>query len=82
MIRDLEHLLYEKSLSDLRLFSLRKRRLRGDLITVYKYIKCGSQVDGARLFSVMCSSRTRGNGNQQEHGEFCTNTREVFNLSV
>ena len=56
--------------------------LRGDLITVYKYIKCGSQVDGARLFSVMCSSRTRGNGNQQEHGEFCTNTREVFNLSV
>jgi len=47
MTRDLEHLLYEKRLRDLGLFNLENR---GDLITVYKYLNCRSQVDGAKLF--------------------------------
>jgi len=76
MVRVLEHLHCEERLKALGLFSLEKRRLRGDLISVYKYLQHRSPVDGARLFSVVSSNRTRGDGQKLEHRKFHTNMKK------
>jgi len=76
MMKVLEHMPYEERLRYLGVFSQENRRLRGDLINAYRYLKGRCQVDGTMFFSVVPTDRTRGN--EHKHRKFHRNLRKNF----
>lgn len=56
--------------------SLKKRRLRRDLIAISCHLKEGPREDGAKFFSEACSDKTRRNGYDLQQSKFSLSVRE------
>ena len=59
IIPSLRNLSYEERLKRLGMFSLRRRRLRGDIIEVFKMIRCIDKVNLGKLFCIDEDGKTR-----------------------
>ena len=75
MVRGIQHLSYEEMLG---LFSLKKRRLREDLIASFEYLKEAYKKAGEGLFTRAYSDRIRGDGFKLNEGRFRSAIRKKF----
>ncbi|KFV58812.1 hypothetical protein N341_11645, partial [Tyto alba] len=73
IIRGLEHLPCED-----RLRELEKRRLQGDLISAFQYLKVAYRKDEEGLFIRECRNRMRVNGFKLKDGRFKLDIRQKF----
>ena len=78
-MKGLEQLCCEEKLTELGLFILKEKRLRGVLISVHRYLEAGYKELRARLCSVVPSARTSGSGHKLECRRSPLNMRKHLN---
>jgi len=59
-------------------FSLEKRRLWGDLIAAFQYLKGAHKKDGDKVFTRACCDRTRSHGFKLREVRFVLDKRKKF----
>lgn len=77
-IQEVEHLPYTEKLRVLGLCSLERKKVRGDLTCVYKYLVGSDEEEAPRLFSVMPMGQTRGNGHKSKNKKY----KNIFTVQV
>ena len=79
LVPSLEGLTYEERLKELKLYSLEERRIRGDLILMYRIITGDIKVDVSQLFTLDTNSKTRGHDKKIKINKVCkTSLRQNY----
>ncbi|KAJ7415528.1 hypothetical protein BTVI_37963 [Pitangus sulphuratus] len=82
LLRGLEHIPYEDRLRKLRLLSLEKTSLCGDLMATFQYLKGAYREARMGHFIRNCSDRTRNNGYKLKEWKFRLDIRKFFTVRV
>ena len=82
MITWIEHLSSEERLRELGLVCLETRRLWGDLIAAFQFLKEAYKKDGDKVYRRACCDRTRGNSFKLKEDRFRLRMRKNFSMRV